>query len=95
MTTTITIDTTIQRNEGMVEAKIDGEMVMMSIENGEYYGLDDIATRIWDMIETPLTVKAICDQLSNEFDVSEAQCQSDVLHFLNVMADQNVIALSA
>ncbi len=95
MSTTITCDTTIHRNEGMVQAKIDGETVMMSIENGGYYGLDAIASRIWEIIETPLSVKSICDQLSNEYDVSESQCQCDVVKFLNDMVENNVIELTA
>lgn len=85
----------IKRCEGIVEAEIDGELVMMSIENGAYYGLDSIAKRIWQLIEVPLSVKAICDQMLEEYDVQEGQCQEDVLQFLNTMAEQNVIKLNA
>ena len=42
----ITTNTIISQIEEIVASDIDGETVMMSIENGEYYGLDDIGSRI-------------------------------------------------
>jgi hypothetical protein len=95
MNTTISTDSIIQRNEGIVQAEIDGETVMMSVENGEYYGLDPVASRIWAIIETPLSVQALQEQLMNEYEVSEEQCQSDVQTFLAEMAENKVITLSA
>jgi hypothetical protein len=41
----ITTGTTISQIEEIVASDIDGEAVMMSIENGEYYGRD--ARHIW------------------------------------------------
>ena len=42
----ITTETVISQTEEIVDSNIDGETVMMSIENGKYYGLDDIGSRI-------------------------------------------------
>ena len=95
MSTTISTNSIIQRNEGIVQAEIDGETVMMSIDSGEYYGLDPVASRIWAIIENPLSVQALKEKLLNEYDVSEEQCQSDVLKFLGEMVENNVITLSA
>ena len=95
MSITISIDSIIERKEGIVQAEIDGETVMMSIDSGEYYGLDPVASRIWAIVETPLSVQALNEQLLSEYDVSEEQCQSDVLKFLSDMAENKVITLSA
>jgi hypothetical protein len=40
-------------------------------------------------------VQALQEQLMNEYEVSEEQCQSDVLTFLGEMLENNVITLSA
>ncbi len=64
---------------------------MMNVENGEYYGLDSIASRIWELIETPQTVDALKKQLLEEFAVDDAQCENDVIHFLAEMAEKKVI----
>ncbi len=95
MSKTITLASIIQRNENIIDANIDGETVMMSIENGEYYGMDSIASRIWGLLETSGTVGEICTQLQQNYDVSERQCQEDVLAFLNDLAEQNTIVVNA
>ena len=95
MSATIPTSQKIHRNEGIVQAQIDGETVMMSIENGEYYGLDTIASRIWELIEKPLTIQELNEQLQNEYDVSPEQCQSDVDKFLGEMVENKIITIAA
>ena len=50
MKTELNLDSIIKRNPEMVSSDMDGETVMMSMENGEYYGLDPIGSRIWELI---------------------------------------------
>ncbi|HIG66304.1 MAG TPA: lasso peptide biosynthesis PqqD family chaperone [Porticoccaceae bacterium] len=94
MTREISTQTTIQRQQGMIQAVIDGETIMMNVENGEYYGLDSIASRIWELIETPQTVGALKKQLLEEFAVDDAQCQNDVIQFLTEMGEKKIITYS-
>lgn len=94
MTREISTQTTIQRQQGMIQAVIDGETIMMNVENGEYYGLDSIASRIWELIETPQTVDALKKQLLEEFAVDDAQCQNDVIQFLTEMGGKKIITYS-
>jgi len=91
----ITTNSIIERNDDIIQAEIDGEIVMMSVDNGEYYGLDTVASRIWEMIEAPLSVSAICEQLVGEYDVTEETCLNDVLGFLKDMFENKVILIKA
>jgi hypothetical protein len=84
----------IQRSDGIVDTDIDGELVMMSIENGAYYGLDSIGARVWQLIEAPLSVESLCDKMLDEYEVEKAQCMRDLLDLLGVMVDKNVITHS-
>ena len=47
---------------------IDGETVVMSIENNSYYGIDLVGSRIWKLIKKGTNLKAILEALNNEFD---------------------------
>ena len=42
----ITATTMISRSPAVLTAEADGEIVMMSIEQGRYFGLDDIGSDI-------------------------------------------------
>ena len=87
----ITTDTVISQIEEIVDSDIDGETVMMSIENGKYYGLDDIGSRIWELIEKPIKVSDLIDTLLERFDVDRETCERDVLKFLNELNDDKVL----
>jgi len=88
---TITGDTVLKRSDELLSSELDGETVMMSIESGKYYGLEEIATRIWELIEQPTSVSALCDTLVSEFDVAREQCEADVLPFLAELAKEGVV----
>lgn len=85
---TIDLKMTIQRCSEMVSTKMDGETVMMSIDNGEYYGLDSIGSRIWEILEKPIQVNALLEELLNEFEVDKEQCEADTLGFLNQLLEK-------
>jgi len=87
----ITTETIISQIEEIVASDIDGETVMMSIENGEYYGLDDIGSRIWELIEKPTKVSDLIDRLLERFDVDRETCERDVLKFLNDLDDDKIL----
>ena len=78
-----------------VFARIDGQVVALDAARGVCYGLDDIGSRIWALIELPTTVAAVCEVLANEYAVDPAQCRSDVLHLMNAMADEGLLEVAA
>jgi len=90
----INLKTTVKRVEDMVCADLNDMTVMMSIENGNYYGLDDIATVIWNIIEEPLKVGDLIDKLVQEFEISAEECEKDVISFLNELEEQNLLEVN-
>jgi len=77
----------------MLTSNIGEEVVMMSIDNSAYYGLDPIGSQIWEMIAEPIQVSDLCAQLLNHYEVSEKDCQRDVLNLLNHMLDENMLTV--
>ena len=83
----------IARSSELVSSDIDGEVVMMSIENGKYYGLDQVGSRIWEVLENPLPVSDLIDQLLVEFEVERETCEKDVMYFLQKLDDDNMLEI--
>jgi hypothetical protein len=54
------------------------ELVILNLRDGVYYGLENAGTRIWGLLQTPVTVAAIRDALVSEYDVAPAHCERDV-----------------
>ena len=90
---TVDLETIIARSNEVVSTEIDGEVVMMSIEQGNYSGLDGIGSEIWRLLENPLRVSDICDQMMARYDVDRATCEKDVLAFLNDLASDDTVRI--
>ena len=82
-----------RRLDGWMTARVGEELVMMSVEKGNYIGLSEVGRRVWELIETPQDVGRICAQLEREFDVTPEACRNDVEMFLNELARHGAIAL--
>jgi len=78
-------DTLLQRDPEQEFTYIDGEVVMLSLKNGEYYGLDSVGTRIWELLDKPKTFTNLIDDLLVEFEVSREECENDTKEYLETL----------
>lgn len=81
----------VRRNPDLVFSNMDGETVMMSIKNSEYYGLDEIGSRIWELLENPESAESLTGKLIEEYDVARETCLADVLEFLQELELKQLI----
>ena len=91
---TIDIDTLIVRISGVVTTDMDGEIGMLHMEKGMYYALNDVGTRIWQMIEKPEPIRGIIDGLRREYAVDAEHCREQVLEFLEAMYKNGLIEIT-
>lgn len=85
----------IEREDGdLVTTRIDGELVGMSVEQGACYGFDAVATRLWELIESPCSLDALCARLVAEFEVDETACRGDVHAFLKELRDEGLVSVT-
>ena len=86
-----TDDATYLRRPGLHAVEMDGELVMMGHEQGEYYGLRDVAASVWEHLAEPRTVEQLCALVAEEYDVSVDGCREDVVAFLDELAGKDLI----
>ena len=66
---------------------------MLNVENSEYYGMDKVASHIWELLEKQITFQELISRLTNEYEVSESECKEDTLAFLEQLKDKNLIEI--
>jgi hypothetical protein len=93
--TNLTINMPLTRDSDLVCAEMDGDLVMMSIENGEYYGIGGVGTRIWELLDQPTTIEQIVETIMAEFDIEETQCRDDALSFAEKLFELGLIKPTA
>jgi hypothetical protein len=86
--------TVISRSPAVLTAEVDGEVVMMSIEQGQYFGLDDIGSDIWKRLDPPCAFADLIDRLAADYDTDRASIAADVRALLETMAERDVVRLA-
>lgn len=92
---TIAPDTTLSRNGDILYAPAGtGETVMLNADRGIYYGLNAVASRIWELLENPKSLGQLCQEISAEFETDSQTCQTDVMKFVEDMIANGIAYVS-
>jgi hypothetical protein len=85
----------VVRSPDQVSGALDGKVVLLSIENGEYYNLNEVGSRIWELLEQPVAVADLVARLQVEFDVDRGTCEREALAFLEQLRHDNLLRVTA
>lgn len=85
------LNSVIIRNENIDDTDIDGEKVMMNIDRGQYYSMNEVAGMIWDMAEKEIAVEDIVNKLLDEYEVEKDTCIISTLSFLERLYHEGLI----
>jgi Coenzyme PQQ synthesis protein D (PqqD) len=77
-----------------MSADLDGEAVVLSIDNGKYYSMNEVGSRIWALVQRPIAVAALIDLLVGEFEVERTVCEQEVLEFLRDLHADGLVRIS-
>lgn len=78
-------------SEDAVFRDLEGEVVILHLKTGVYFGLDPVATRIWHLLHDHRSLREILDALLAEFDVAEARCEQDLLRLVAAMQANDLV----
>jgi len=87
----ISIERTVGQYPGNIVSDMDGEKVMLNLQNGKYYNLGSVGGRIWELVEKPVSVQQVVSRLMLEYDVESEQCGKQVVSFLNHLHAEGLI----
>jgi len=77
---TITLDQTFAASEDVVSREVNGEMVLLDLASGEYFGLAEVGCRIWDLLSIEARSLAdLCDVVEAEYEAPRDLIEADVL----------------
>jgi hypothetical protein len=84
----------VSRSPSVLTAEVDGEIVMMSIEQGRYFGLNDIGSDVWKRIEPPCSFATLIEDLAADYESDRATIRTDVQNLLGHMVEHDVVWLT-
>lgn len=78
--------------EDVLDTNIDDEVVLMSISQGVYISLDEVGSRIWELLKSnTLDIETLCTSLQEEYEVDSLTCMNETKAFLDDMVERGLI----
>ena len=87
----LNLDCIVQRDPDVIAAEADQDLVMVSIANGFYYGVSDVAREIWEAIERPKKISDLIDDLAATYNVDRSSCEEQTLSFLEDLLTERLL----
>ncbi len=87
----LNLDCIVQRDPDVIAAEADQDLVMVSIANGFYYGVSDVAREIWEAIERPKKISDLIDDLAASYNIDRSTCEEETLSFLEHLLSEQLL----
>ena len=90
------LNTVIIASKDVVAQEVGGELVLLDLEGGQYFGLDTVGGRFWELLAAqPRALSELCDAIEAEFDAPRAAIEADLLALAASLAEQKLIETKA
>jgi hypothetical protein len=86
---------TLRLSPDVVFRNLDGEAVLLDLGSGTYFGLNEVGTRIWQMIEAGDDEPAIVSTLAAEYAAERAAIAADVERLIGELRSRRLIVPEA
>ena len=81
----------VRVGDDVVFSELEGESVVLNIQSGIYYTLNEVATRAWALLQEHGEVGAAHQALTREYDVPEEQLRADLLILVDRLASLGLV----
>lgn len=75
--------------------EVSGETVILDLKNESYFGLDEVGTRIWKLLQQGKDIQSITKTMLDEYDVEEKQLGKDIQALLSQLNEAGIITLTS
>ena len=90
----LSLNSSVVATKNQVSSDLGQEAVILDLKSGVYYGLNDVGTRIWNLIQEPKTLSKIRDLILEEYEVEPECCEQELLALLHELLDAGLIEVS-
>jgi hypothetical protein len=88
---TISDHSVVVATKHQVSCDLAGEVAILNVKSGVYYGLDPLGARIWNLMQEPRKVAEIQTAITDEYEVEPERCARHVASLLEELLAEGLI----
>lgn len=81
----------VRINDDVVFNDLQGEVVLLNLKTGIYFGLDPVGTRAWQLIQDHGRLGPVKDAMLQEYEVSAERVEQDLLELVTHLVDNALV----
>lgn len=89
----ISLDDRVGFSQDVMFQDMAGEAVLLNLRTGYYYGLDEIGTRIWSLLNSYRSIDQVYTTLLTEYDVTEDDLERDLLALIDDLCSHGLLSI--
>jgi hypothetical protein len=87
----VSLSSTARINDDAVFRELDGESIVLNLQTGTYFGLDEVGTRVWQLIDRYGALFVVRDALVAEFEVDADTAGRDLMDLVSDLAERGLV----
>ncbi len=91
----ISMQTRVAPAKSVLFRDLDGEAVILELESGTYFGLDEVGTRFWHVLTAHGQLEEALSALHEEFDVGLEPLRRDLCEFVESLLACRLVRVDA
>jgi len=85
----------VRASQDHLRADLDDATVLLHFGSGQYFSLGGAAVGIWQMLQEPVKVSSLVEQLTAQYAVDSERCRDESLSLLRRLHGEGLLTVSS
>ncbi len=91
---TLSFEMRISIAEDVLFRELDGESVILNLKSERYFGLDEVGTRMWEVLSSCESIEDAYEVLLSEYNVVPEQLRNDLYKLIENLVEHGLVNVS-
>jgi len=88
-------ETRYRRSEQALSADVGDDVVALHVANGACYGMEKVASDVWQLLDKPTGLDAICQEIVGRYEVDPDVCHAEVGQLIDELVREGLVEVAA
>ena len=89
----MTLPETLTVRAEVMARQVGDEIVILNLANGNYYGLDPVGARVWQLINEGKKLPEVCEVVLSEYAVLPEELERDLARLIQDLLAQGLVSI--
>ena len=83
----------VEVNPSVIYRDVSGEVVLLNLQSGVYYGLDSVGSRMWQLLMEQRPLDDVCAVMLDEYDVPADVLRADLSKLVDELSSKGLVTV--